>query len=238
MIPLLWCLGLLAVGSRGLVAPPRSPSARLVPPRALPKDELIRIAKDYVENPRPEMWAEDYVFRGPVVGPLTKKDLLKTLEGTAQDISTAFPDMQANAFGFTADDPIEPNRVWYLVRPRATFTGPFNHPTAGLIEPTGAKYVAPPEARSMVINDEGKIKHQSVGYVVDRFTGDTTGGRGAVMGLFAVMGQDTPATVGSPLLQLLQKVASLLPEGTVPQSYSRPEDIPAWWTDKRMGAEA
>ena len=96
----------------------------------------------------------------------------------------SFPDLETNAFGFTADDPIEPNRVWYFVRPRGTFSGkPFKHPVVGDIEATGAKVIAPPEARSMVFDDEGKIKHVSVGYVVDRFTGDTTGGKGAVFGL-------------------------------------------------------
>lgn len=205
---------------------------------ALSKGELLRLTQDYLNNPSPDWWAEDFIFRGPVIGPLVKKDIIATLESVGNDTATAFPDMEMNTFGLTADDPIEPNRVWYFVRPRGTFLGPFRHPTLGVIEPTGAKYIAPPEARSIIFNEEGKIIYQSVGYVTDRFTGDNTGGRGAVFGQYFVMGQEIDAGVGSPATILLQKLSSLLPEGMIPKSYSNVDDLPAWWTDKRMGAEA
>jgi len=204
---------------------------------ALPKEKLLELAKTYTANPTLEQLADDFIFRGPVIGPLTKTDLAATLKSVGNDIGTAFPDLEVNQFGFTADDPIEPNRVWYFERPRGTFTGPFDHPVVGKIEPTGAKYVGPPEARSVVFNDEGKVQYQSVGYVTDRFTGDTTGGRGAVFGLYAVMGQELDATVGSPITVFLQKLTGLLPEGMVPKSYSDKESLPSWWTDPRMGAE-
>jgi hypothetical protein len=206
--------------------------------RALPKDELFKLADEFIANPTPEMIAEDFVFRGPVIGPLCKKDFVATLTSVvgANGIADAFPDLEPNFFGMSLD-PCEDNLVWYFMRPRGTFTGPFDHPVVGKIEPTGAKLIGPPEARSLMFNDEGKVKYQTVGYVMDRFTGDTTGGRGAVFGLFAVMGQEIDDTIGSPITSLLQKIGMLLPEGMAPKSYSRPEDLPAWWTDKRMGAE-
>jgi len=204
---------------------------------ALAKEDLIRITKEYITNPSPDYWSDDFIFRGPVIGPLVKKDIIDTLTSVSKDLNTAFPDYEMNAFGFTADDPIEPNRVWYFIRPRGTFLGPFKHPTMGMIEPTGAKYIGPPEARSVIWNDEGKIKYQSVGYVTDRFTGDTTGGRGAVFGQYAVMGQEIDANVGSVGTIFLQRLTGLLPEGMVPLSFSKKEDLPAWWTDERMGAE-
>ena len=221
-----------------------APSRRRVAPSssqlsALPKEKLIALAKDFLENPSPDALADDYVFRGPVIGPLCKEDISATLKSVGGDIQASFPDLEPNAFGFTADDPIEPNRVWYFVRPRGTFSGkPFKHPVVGDIEATGAKVVAPPEARSMVFDDEGKIKHVTVGYVVDRFTGDTTGGKGAVFGLYHVMGQEIDATIGSPVTSFLQRLPDFLPEGMLPRSYSKEEDIPAWWTDKRRGADA
>ena len=198
-------------------------------------EELVAMTKDYIANPSPDWWSSDFVFRGPVIGPLCKKDLVNTLEANA-DLQTAFPDLQANAFGFCADDPIEANRVWFFVRPRGTFSGPFKHPTKGTIEPTNARYVAPPEARSVVFDKHGKIKYQSVGYVVDRFTGDTTGGRGAVFGQYAVMGEELDPNPGSWTLSFLQKLGEYLPN--VPKSYSKPEDVPSWWNDERKGAEA
>lgn len=211
-----------------------SSSSRLC---ALPKDKLLQLAQEYVANPTLEYLADDFIFRGPVIGPLTKTDFAATLEAVGNNIGTAFPDLQPNAFGFTADDPIEPNRVWYFERPRGTFTGPFDHPVVGNIEPTGADYVGPPEARSIIFNDDGKVRYQSVGYVTDRFTGDTTGGRGAVFGLYAVMGQGIDDTVGSPITIALQKLAAILPKGMIPQSYSKKESLPSWWVDQRMGSE-
>lgn len=195
--------------------------------------ELVNMAKDYIDNPSPDWWDdEEFVFRGPVIGPLVKKDLLSTLQAN-EDLKKAFPDLQANAFGFTADDPIEPNRVWFFVRPRGTFSGPFQHRTNGVIEPTNAPYIAPPEIRSITFNEKGKIKYQTVGYVADRFTGDTTGGRGAIFGQYAVMGQAIDGNPGSWSTIFLQKLSEFLP--SVPKSYS--DDLPDWWKDERMGTE-
>jgi hypothetical protein len=198
------------------------------------QEELVAMARDYTFNPSPDWWADEFVFRGPVIGPLCKKDLVATLTANIE-LQTAFPDLEANAFGFCADDPIEPNRVWYFIRPRGTFSGPFQHPTKGLLPPTNAPYIGPPEVRSVVFNTDGKIQYQTVGYVVDRFTGDTTGGRGAVFGQYAVMGEEIDGNPGSWSTVFLQKLSEYLP--SVPQSYSKPEDLPAWWTDERRGAE-
>lgn len=87
----------------------------------------------------------------------------------------------------------------------------------------------------MLFNEDGKIKYQSVGYITDRFTGDTTGGKGAVFGLYEVIGQPIDATVGGKVMGIMQKVSSKLPGGILPKSFSSKEDIPAWWTDKRRG---
>lgn len=203
--------------------------------------DLIKLAIDFIENPSPEMMAEDFVFRGPIIGPLCKKDYVAALtEMTAvdkADLSSAFPDLEENTFGHTVD-PVEPNRVWYFTRPRGTFLGPFDNPTSGRIEPTGAKYIGPPEARSIIFDSEGKVKYQSVGYVMDRFTGDTTKGKAAVFGLYEVMGQSLDDTVGSWKMVGLQWLTSILPESmNIPKSYSKKEDLPTWWTDERMGAQ-
>merc|ERR1740133_75145 len=142
----LWCLALLPSGAafvshgsttRSNMASAagrtgRAPRAASVS-MALPRDKLLSIAQEYLDNPSPDKWSEDYVFRGPVIGPLAKKDIIATLGSVAEDMKVAFPDMENNAFGLTADDPIEPNRVWYFRRPRATWSGPFKHPTAGVL---------------------------------------------------------------------------------------------------------
>ena len=63
-----------------------------------------------------------------------------------------------------------------------------------------------------------------------------------MFGMYAVMGQEIDATIGSPITGLLQKISAMLPNGKdgkpiIPRSYSKPEDLPAWWTDTRMGSE-
>lgn len=202
------------------------------------EEELIRIAKDYTSNPTSDMLSDDFIFRGPVIGPLCKQDFVETLTSVGSvdkaGLSDAFPDLEANMFGFSVD-PIEPGRVWYFTRPRGTFLGPFDHPVKGRIEPTGAPYIAPPEARSIIIDANGKIKYQSVGYVTDRFTDDTTGGRGAVFGMYAVMGEELDDTIGSPFMVFLQWLSTLLPN--IPKSFSKKEDLPTWWKDPLMGAQ-
>lgn len=201
---------------------------------------FLHLAKEYVANPTPDKLASDFVFRGPVIGPLCKKDFVATLTSMSAQgksgFAEAFPDLESNNFGYSVD-PTEPKRVWYFTRPRGTFLGPFDNPTAGRIDPTGAKYIGPPEARSVIFDEDGKVKYQSVGYVIDRFTGDTTGGRGAVFGMYAVMGQELDPSIGSPMMVFLQWLSNLLPEGTVPKSYSKKEHLPSWWTDERMGAQ-
>lgn len=145
--------------------------------------DFIRLSKEYLADPSEDRLAEDFVFRGPLIGPIVKKDYFSTIKSVAVDQDTAFPDMQLNAFGFTCDDPIEPTRVWYFIRRRATFKGSFKTGVGITMQPTGKKFIGPPEARSFVFNEQGKIKHYSIGYVTDRFTGDTTGGMGAIFGM-------------------------------------------------------
>lgn len=70
---------------------------------------------------------------------------MASIKGVAGDVKTAFPDMEMNTFGFSCDDPIEPMRVWYFVRPRGTFKGPFRTGTGQTYQPTGAKLIGPPE---------------------------------------------------------------------------------------------
>jgi hypothetical protein len=206
-------------------------------------DELIEMAREFVLSPTSEKLSEDFVFRGPVIGPFCKKDYVAALESMGSagkaGLTDAFPDLEQNMFGFTVD-PVETNRVWYFVRPRGTFLGPFDHPISGRIEPTGAKYIAPPEARSIVFDDEGKVKYSTVGYVMDRFTGDTTKGKAAVFGMYEAMGQGEGMddTIGSSKMVFLQWLTSVLPESLgFPKSYSKKESLPSWWRDERMGSQ-
>ena len=205
---------------------------------ALSHDELISLTKEYLNNLSPDYWDDDeFVFRGPVIGPLVKKDIINTVGSVTPEDS--FTNFTSNAFGFSVD-PIEPNRVWWFERARGTFSRPYDHPVFGLIEPNNKDVIAPPEARSVIWKESNKkIKYMSVGYVTDRFTNDTTNGMGAIFGLMHHMGIQIDGDVGSPITVFLQWLSSVLPEGSteIPKSYSNEDDIPAWWTDIRRGAQ-
>lgn len=53
--------------------------------------------KTYEE--RNEFLAEDYVFRGPIIGPISFEDVKKTQQGF--QITDAFPNLETRPFGFT-----------------------------------------------------------------------------------------------------------------------------------------
>ena len=68
----------------------------------------------------PSLWAEDFEFCAPYVGPLSKAEFLDAADGFG--IYEAFPDFDNRYFGFTVD-PIEPGRVWFMTRLCATNDG-------------------------------------------------------------------------------------------------------------------
>mmetsp|Transcript_22785 Transcript_22785/g.27534 ORF Transcript_22785/g.27534 Transcript_22785/m.27534 type:complete len:303 (+) Transcript_22785:117-1025(+) len=225
------CSTIYAVASDVSTAPKVPP----VPTPVDPNNPLIQAANKFIYSqsgfysaPDEDIFAEDFVFRGPVIGPLNKKDYIFTM--TTFGIYDAIPDFSPNAFGFTLD-PQEPNRVWFTVRYSGTFTG---EPGIGLgsgqfVPPNGATLEGAPEQYSVTFDENNKVKHLSVGYVVDRFQGNTKG-FGAAFGIFKVIGLPLPAI--GPQLRFAQWFSSVAFKGKSPMSYSAPEDVPAWWTAK------
>ena len=137
------------------------------------------------------LWAEDFQFCAPYVGPLSKAQFLDAADGFG--IYEAFPDFDNRYFGFRAD-PIEPGRVWYMTRLRATNDG------IGLFgrkEPSNKTVVLPPQMYSFLFDRDGLIKELTVGYPVDRRQG-TTGGLGGMFGVFYGIGQALPFPEGKP----------------------------------------
>jgi len=208
-------------------------------PEAHVNSELVHIAHRFIHvgsgfysAPDPDMFAADFVFRGPYIGPLNKEDYLMTM-GTFK-IYEALPDISPNAFGYTLD-PQDPNRVWFLVRNSGTFTG---EPGLGLpyglnSPPNGAKLKGCPETFSITFNEDRQVKGFTVGYVADRFEGNTKG-KGAAVGIFNAIGFPFPEP--GPLLIFVQWFGTVVLGSSV-KSYSKKEAVPGWWTNDEMGAE-
>lgn len=203
---------------------------------AKPDFDVLAKTKEYTsvydntsKAPGPEWYDDDYVLRGGVIGPICLKDLRET-QGDF-DLTTAFPDLSITTFGHTID-PENPFRCFYFQKWRGTHTGTL---IAGgkPIEATGNYCETPVSMFTAFWTPSGKIIYEQVGSPIDRFEG-TTKGKGAIFGLLHTAGLELPATPGNPKLRALQRLGHLLGQG---RSFSREEDIPAWWTSTSRGAD-
>uniref|UniRef100_A0A7S2HQ03 Amine oxidase n=1 Tax=Helicotheca tamesis TaxID=374047 RepID=A0A7S2HQ03_9STRA len=177
------------------------------------------------------MYADDYVLRGPVIGPLTRKDLLQA-QGEFE-IDSAIPDLKITRWGFTAD-PTNPWRCFWFEKWTGTHTGTLKT-AQGNYEPTGNYMDGVPAVFSVVWNPEGKVQYRSVGYPVERHEGNTDG-KAAVFGVFHTVGLKIPGHPGSRLLRFFQRLGHKMNPKSG-RSWSREEDIPTWWTSKSRGAD-
>mmetsp|Transcript_28121 Transcript_28121/g.41533 ORF Transcript_28121/g.41533 Transcript_28121/m.41533 type:complete len:269 (-) Transcript_28121:21-827(-) len=158
-------------------------------------DELISKAKHAVVKDsgvlEPSLWADDFEFCAPYVGPLSKEKFLEAANGF--QIYESFPDFDNRYFNFNAD-PIEPGRVWFMTRLHATNDG---KGLFGKKEPSNKTVVLPPQMYSFLFNEKGLIRELTVGYPVDRRQGNT-GGLGGMFGVFYGVGQALPFPEGKP----------------------------------------
>ena len=192
-------------------------------------NEIIYTKSGFYSDYDESVFSEDFVFRGPYIGPLNKKDYLATMD--TFKIYEGIPDISPNAWGFSID-PQDPDRVWLMVRNTGTFTG-----EAGIglgngqsIKPNGAKLEGCPETFSLTFDENRKLKYLTVGYVADRFQGNTNG-TGAAVGIFNAIGFPFPSP--GPLLSFAQWLGTeVLDMGA--KSYST-EGVPSWWTSKERG---
>jgi len=190
--------------------------------------DIIYNKSGFYSNFNADVFSEEFVFRGPYIGPLNKKDYLTTMD--AFKVYESIPDINPNAWGFSID-PNDPNRVWFMVRNTGTFNGaPFLKDSLNF-EPNDTVLEGCPETFSVIYDEEQKLKYLSVGYVADRFEGNTDG-KGAAVGIFNAIG------LPFPKVGVLQRFAQWF--GTEvynvgPLSYSV-KDVPAWWTDKNIGS--
>mmetsp|Transcript_10764 Transcript_10764/g.11887 ORF Transcript_10764/g.11887 Transcript_10764/m.11887 type:complete len:201 (-) Transcript_10764:499-1101(-) len=126
---------------------------------------LLQLANDYIYTKSgfyspydPDAHSNDFIFRGPYIGPLNKADYLATNHGYLRSESTRrYPISTPNAFGFSLD-PLDPNRVWLMVRNTGTFTG---EPGRGFgkevsVPPNGKSIQGCPETLSLTFDEQHK----------------------------------------------------------------------------------
>jgi hypothetical protein len=185
--------------------------------------DLKRIPEEYYD-------LKNYIFRGPVVGPINRKDLVET--NMNFNLDQAFPDLHRQVFGFSVD-PNNPYRVLFFERWTGTNSGVLK--TAGISLPaSGKKSISPVFPFSITWTPEGKITYESLGPAVDRFEGNTQG-KVAVFGLLETVGLPFNGSPGSLFLIAVQKTLRKIPLPN--QFFSKEEYIPSWWKSKARGAD-
>ena len=181
---------------------------------------------------------DDFIFRGPVIGPLNFADYKEVLSYFS--IYKAFPDIDPNCFGYTVD-PENPLRVWFFVRATGTYQRPLGGPIGNLIRPDQQTYRGSPETWSLTFDDTKRLKAKlmTAGYVSDRFDDQaTTDGAGLSFGILKTLGLDLPSGAGDYRLRLIQAInGPLVQQNIIPKAVSDKKDVPSWWNDAKRGAD-
>lgn len=200
-------------------------------------DTLMKLANEFIYKSSgfyspadPSVFSDDFVFRGAYIGPLNKRDYLSTME-TFQ-IYKGLPDISPNAFGFSVD-PKDDNRVWFIVRNTGTFSGEIGLGFGQFVSGKGQVLEGCPETFSITFDDDQKVKLLTVGYVADRFEGNT-GGKGAAIGIFNVVGLPVPPP--GPLYSFITWFSNNILNSPA-KSCSAKEDVPKWWPHEDRGAD-
>ena len=101
-------------------------TATVAPPAPVDVD-YAALAKEWVLNDgfhapaKPSLMSDDFVWFGPLVGPLNKQDFIGTVSSFA--VYEGFPDLKILLSEFT-QDPVEKDRYWGILRLEGTHTQP------------------------------------------------------------------------------------------------------------------
>lgn len=202
-------------------------------------EEFLDTGTGFYSGLRPELMAEDFVFRGGVVGPLSKTDYCRTME--LLGIADAWK-LEANAFGFVVD-PAEPMTVRFFLRNTGEHVGawqPWGAVPPIPIKPTPGKtsVVAPTETGRLCFDAEGKVRHFATGLVVGKYEaqqgrGINTNGLGAVLGLFHTVGLGAVGNLAlsQTVRDLSNAAADRFEALKIPKTKTNDEDVPGWWRE-------
>ena len=139
-----------------------------------PKADYAARAREWVLNDgfhapaKQSLMSDDFVWFGPLVGPLNKKDFLGTV--ACFKVYEGFPDLKMHLAEFTRD-PVEENRYWSILRLEGTHTEPQASGTGFSYKPTNNKLDVGPQCVSVTFDADGRVSRYTGGYVVDRTQG-------------------------------------------------------------------
>jgi hypothetical protein len=221
------------------VAPPSKTSCTQ---NTLSDEQLVELAKEYVENQNGfyhpvdmDAHAEDFVYRGGYIGPLNKVDYCNTM--TKLGVADAF-DLQSNAFGFCVD-PDNKNMARFFVRYTGTQVKTWDVVGTPVLAPLPDKntpVVGPTESLCVQFNDDAKVKFFAISAPMAYGNPEqpTTGQYGALLGLLSHVGLNffADSATYDNVLKMGNAASSMLPNNVSPPlSASKQEDVPTWWKE-------
>lgn len=191
-----------------------------------PKADYAARAREWVLNDgfhapaKASLMADDFVWFGPIVGPLNKPDFLRTVE--LFKVYEGFPDLKMHLAEFTRD-PVEENRYWSILRLEGTHTEPQASGTGFSYKPTNNKLDVGPQCISVTFDADGRVSRYTGGYVVDRTQGKT-GMLGAMFAVTKTVGGFVPSL---RVAKILNAIGARLKN--FPKARSHRDDLPAKW---------
>lgn len=214
--------------------------ANVAASNTLSDKQIMTLAQDYVTNKNgfyapvdADAHSDEFIFRGGVIGPLNKADYCTTMNKLG--LASAF-DLSPNAFGACVDPDMKNTCRMYV---RYTGRQVQNWKVAGTpidiaIPENDRAIVGPTESVCIQFDDEGKTQFYTIGAPIPfgNPTQSTTGGLGAVLGLFKHVGLGIAAdsALNTNVRTISNAVANVLPENVAPpKTASKSEELPTWW---------
>ena len=163
------------------------------------------------------VYSDDYVFRGPIIGPfnVTDEEALLDAAGPYQ----AFPDLDAGVRSCWMDPNIE-RMVYCVLYPTGQQTRDWNSP-AGVIKASNRTIDSSGEIWGVMWDADGLVKHQTVGAPINHHRGNGCG-FGATFALVCACRGSTEEVYDA-------LVASYIAEWTLGVPKERSDVIPEWW---------
>ena len=173
----------------------------------------------FFNRPSPEMMSEEFVFFGPIVGPLCRTDFLGTLGVFAVYESTSESKTDISEF---VQDVRDPNRYWATRYYSAKHTAPLNT-GAQELPATGNAIEIGPEPMSVTFDAADRVEKLTGGYISDNRL-NPSGPFGASFALMKCIGGFVPPLWLAKILNWLGAKMANFPKGR-----SHALDLPAKW---------
>merc|ERR1711907_389397 len=178
-------------------------------------------------DPSYEIDEQDFVFRGPIIGPFNYADNAKLFNKSQALPFEAFPDLKPNVQACWIDhnDDAFGRHVYCALAPTGTQTKPWASP-GGVIPASNKTLQSSGEVWSVLWNEKLKIRHTTIGYPVNSHRGNNCG-FGAAFALLCATGAKSYNSL----------LVGYIAEWTLGRPRERSKVLPSWWAEYCQGPQ-